>query len=272
MDIAKDSKRFPGFDPAIASDLKTSLELFLDEVVWSNNSDFRQIFLAEKVPLNGRLAKFYGVDLPADAPFQPVKLDAANRAGVLTHPYVMATYAYTGASSPIHRGVFLARGVLGLTLRPPQDAFTPLSEDLHPKLSTRERVALQTKPAACTSCHSIINSLGFTLEHFDAVGRYREKDNDKPVDSTGSYLTRAGDTVRFADARDVAKFLANSDEVQAAFTEQMFHHLIKQPVLAYGPKQLNSLRDSFSQNGFNIRKLAMEIAVATALPREAAKN
>ena len=97
-------------------------------MIWGESSDFRQLLLADDVYLNGRLAKFYGVDLPADAPFQ--KVDARRRAsgpGVLTHPYLMATFAYTATSSPIHRGVFLARSVLGRSLRPPPEAFAPLA-------------------------------------------------------------------------------------------------------------------------------------------------
>ena len=84
----------------------------------------------------------------------------------------MASFAYTATSSPIHRGVFLARSVLGRSLRPPPEAVAPLPPDLHADLTTRERVTLQTKPEACQSCHGMINPLGFTLEHFDAVGRY----------------------------------------------------------------------------------------------------
>ena len=61
---------------------------------------------------------------------------------MLTHPYLMATFAYTATSSPIHRGVFLARSVLGRSLRPPPEAFAPLPADLHPPLTTRERVRL----------------------------------------------------------------------------------------------------------------------------------
>src|SRR5262249_49942806 len=150
---------------------------FVEDVVWDGDSDFRRLLLSDELFLNGRLAKFYGVSLPEDAPFTKVKLDPGQRAGVLTHPYLIAAFAYTGASSPIHRGVFLARNVLGVTLRPPEDAFTPLAESLHPDLTTRERVSLQTKPAGCQVCHGTINALGFTLEHFDAVGRFRDKDN-----------------------------------------------------------------------------------------------
>jgi mono/diheme cytochrome c family protein len=263
-DVAKDAKQFPGFDGAIASDLRTSLDLFLEDVLWSEASDFRRLLLSDDLYLNGRLAKFYGVDLPADAPFQKTKLNPEQRAGVLTHPYLMAAFSYTGASSPIHRGVLLSRNVLGLSLRPPPEAFTPLSEDLHPMLTTRERVMLQTKPASCQTCHGVINPLGFTLEHFDAVGRYRDKDRGQAVDATGTYETRTGDTVKFTDARDLAKYLAGSEEVHSAFTERLFQYLVKQPVRAYGPRQSAELREAFVGQGFNIRKLVVDIATASA--------
>src|ERR1019366_6547921 len=121
---------------------------------------------------------------------------------VLTHPFVLANYAYAATSSPIHRGVFLARNVLGVSLRPPPDAFTPLPPELHPDLSTRERITKQTRPKDCRSCHAIINPLGFTLEGFDAIGRLRDKENGKPIDASGSFVTRSGKTESFNGARD----------------------------------------------------------------------
>ena len=134
--------------------------------------------------------------------------------------------------------------MLGVSLRPPPEAFTPFAESLHPKLTTRERVILQTKPTSCLSCHGVINPLGFSLEQFDAVGRYRDKENERLIDATGSYETRKGETVKFTGARELAKFLAGSEEVHSAFAEQLFQHLVKQPVRAYGPRQLADLRDS----------------------------
>ena len=265
-DLAKDPKRFPEFDEAAASDLRASLELFLDDVVWGGErSDFRQLFLADTLYLNGRLARLYGADLPPDAPFTKVPLGPGERAGVLSHPYLLAAFAYTETSSPIHRGVFLARSVLGRPLRPPPEAFSPLAPDLHPDLTTRERVALQTRPQACMSCHGMINPLGFTLERFDAIGRYREEENGKPIDASGTYQTLAGETVKFGGARDLAAFLADSPEVHEAFTAQLFHYLVKQPVHAYGPDTLAKLRESFARNGFSVRKLMVEIMAETAL-------
>ena len=86
-DIVKDSKRYPEFSETVVSDLRTSLDLFLDEVIANDKSDYRQLLRANYVFLNGRLAKLYGATLPADAPFQKVSLEKEDRAGLLSHPY-----------------------------------------------------------------------------------------------------------------------------------------------------------------------------------------
>lgn len=283
-DLSKNKEQFPGFDAEVIGDLRTSLAIFLDDMIASPEADFRRLLLAEEVPLNGRLGKFYGVDpallLPPRDPdkphvwgerlvssntvFVPVKLDADRRAGVLTHPYLMASFAHYGESSPIHRGVFLARGMFGVGLRPPPEAVAPLSPDLHPDLTTRERVIMQTKNAVCMTCHGVINPLGFTLENFDAVGRFREIDRGKPIDASGEYLARDGKRLSIRSARELAKHLAESEEAHEAFVEQMLHHLVQQPAQAYGPTTLDTLRGRFAASGFNLKKLAAEIMAVTA--------
>jgi hypothetical protein len=265
-DLTKDEKRFPDFDAAVASDLRTSLELFLDDVMWSPNADYRQLFLSEETYLNGRLARYYGVEMAEKASFQKIRFEPERRAGILTHPYVLTSLAYRAESSPIHRGVFLGRGILGIAIRPPNDAFTPIAPDLHPSLTTRERVSLQTKPAACSSCHGIMNPLGFALENFDAVGAYRDKERGKPIDPSGRYEARSGTMVNFTGAKELANFLASSEETQYAFAQQTFHHFVKQPVRAYGLSKPEELRKSFAESGFHMRKLLIEIAAIGALP------
>ena len=204
--------------------------------------------------------------MPADAPFQKVRIDDGQRAGVMAHPYLLATFAYSATSSPIHRGVFLSRGVLGRALRPPPEAAAPLAPDLHPSLSTRERVALQTSPAACMTCHGMINPLGFPLERFDAVGRYRAEEKGKPIDARGSYLTRSGERPSPSTApASWPAFLAGSDETRDAFIEQLFHHLVKQAVRPFGPDALGDLRKSFERDQSHVRKLCVEIAATAAL-------
>ena len=264
-DLAKDAEKFPEFSPGIANDLRTSLELSVDELANSETTDFRQLLLADAVYLNGRLAKFYGADLPEEAAFQKITLDSGERAGVLSHPYLMTGFAYSATSSPIHRGVFIARSVLGRSLRPPPEAVVPLAPDLHADLTTRERVALQTKPESCMACHRLINPLGFTLEHFDAVGRYRKDEQGKEVDTSGSYRTRTGELATFAGVRELAKYLAESEETHAAFVQQLFHNIVKQPVRAYGTETQTNLKKSFVSGEFSIRKLMVEIIATSAL-------
>jgi hypothetical protein len=242
------------------------MELSLDEMLETNAADYRQLMLSDSMWLNGRLAKIYGVDLPADAPFQKLDFEPNHRAGVLSHPYLLASLAYTSASSPIHRGVFVSRSVLGRVLRPPAQAVAPLPPEVHANLSTRERVALQTEPEACQGCHAMINPLGFTMENFDAIGRFRELEKDHPIDTTGTYLTQTGQVEKFKGMKDLAEFVATSDEAQTAFVKQLFHHTVKQSVLAYGPTRLQVLQQHFAKNNFNIHKLLTEIVDTSALP------
>lgn len=260
-EIVKDKELFPEFDETLVADLRTSLELFLDDVVFSTDSDFRRLLTADELFLNERLARFYGADLPAGGDFVAIRRDADRRAGVLTHPYLMARLARPAESSPIHRGVFLTRGILGRMLKPPPEAVTPLPVDVHPDLSTRERVTLQTEPLACATCHSVINPLGFTLENFDAVGRYRDTDRGKPVDASGEYLPRTGELVKLNGSRELGSFLVQSRETSTAFTQQLFQHLLQQSPSAYGPDTLESLTSSFVDSGCHVRKLVVSIIV-----------
>jgi hypothetical protein len=110
-----------------------------------------------------------------------------------------------------------------------------------------------------------MNPLGFALENFDAVGRYREMEGDKPVDASGGYETRAGATATFTGAKELAKFLAASEETNYAFAQQAFHYFAKQPVRAYGLGKPEELRKTFAENDYNVRKLVVEIAVTSAL-------
>jgi hypothetical protein len=262
-DLQKDAKRFPAFDAALIADLKTSLEIMLDETVQSDASDFRTLLTSTEIYANDRIAHYFQLDAPKQPGFAKVKF-GDRRAGVLTHPYLLASFAGPTESSPIHRGVFLARGVLGVSLKPPPEAVAPVPPDLHPGLTTRERVALQTKAANCMTCHGIINPLGFTLEQFDAVGRFRDTDAGKPIDAKGEYLAANGQTIPIDGARSLAASLVASPDAHEAFVEQLFHHLAQQPIRAYGPTTLDDLERDFRSTGFSIRKLAAAAAVTAA--------
>ena len=273
-EIIKSRDRYAGFTPEIAAAMRTSLSLLLDEIVWSEGSDFRRLFTHDEVFVDGRLGPLFGMSLPTDAPFRSVRLDDGRRAGLLTHPYMLSVLAYVDSTSPIHRGVFLARGVLGNVLKPPKEAVAPLAADLHPNLTTRQRVSIQTEPVACQTCHTMINPLGFALEDFDAIGRYRTTErignSDQPIDASGGYQPRVGEPLRFQGGRELGVALAGSRDTAEAFVQNLFHAVVKQPVRAWGPDTLDELVDRFIANDYSIRKLLVEILLVATTPAASA--
>jgi mono/diheme cytochrome c family protein len=260
---SKSAKVFPDFSPAVMEDLRTSFELSLDQAVHSPEADLRQLFLDRRLFLNERLGKLYGYPVKGTG-FQPVQATDGRRWGVLTHPYLMTRLAYIETTSPIHRGVMLTRNILGRPLMPPPMAFTPLAPSLHPSLTTRERVTMQTKPPACMGCHVVINPLGFALENYDAIGRFRTQEKGKPVNAAGSYQEKGGRKVAFSGAGDLARYLAASPDTRSAFTQHLFQFMTKQGAPAYGADTVPRLAKDFEMNRWNMRHLMVKVAVTAA--------
>lgn len=271
-EITKDGEQFPGFDAELLADLKKSLDAFFDDVIWSDSGDLRQLLQADWMYTTDRMAAFYGdAWKPAEKQGEAQAgdlarsvSDSAVHVGVLTHPLLMSHLAHHSATSPIHRGVFLTRHVLGRVIRPPNAAFAPLNPDLHPDLTTRQRVELQTGEVNCQVCHEKINSLGFALEHFDAAGRFRSHEMNHPIDATGNYVSRDGVQVEFEGARELGDFLAGSQDCHRSFVESAFEHFVKQPIAAFGPRVADQLTKSFQSSGYNVRELIVSIAVIAA--------
>lgn len=259
-EATKDSDRFPGFDDRLKADLKQSIDLFLSDLVFEKEADYRKLFQSDAFFTNARLAEFYNLGDIEGESFQPVADKNADRFGVLTHPFLLSGFSYHNETSPIHRGVFVSRRLLGRTLKQPAAAVSPLTEEFNPKMTTRERVAHQTKEVACMACHKIINPLGFSLESFDAVGRFRDKDKDKPIDAKSTYKTRGGSQVAFNSTKDLADFLASSEDAQRNFIQRLFQFYTNQSVFAYGDDQLDKLHRKFVDNKFRIHDLLIEMA------------
>ncbi|MFO1486317.1 MAG: DUF1592 domain-containing protein [Verrucomicrobiaceae bacterium] len=257
---SKDPKVFPDFTPELLADLRESLFQFIDGVVWSDKSDYRELLQADYLLLNERLGKFYGHPVTGEE-FQRVGFDPKQRAGVVTHPYLLASLAYTKQSSPVHRGVFLTRNIVGMSLKPPKKAVVFEDSHFNPKLTMREKITELTRSGGCMTCHSMINPLGFSLENFDAVGRWRTKDNNKPVNPVTEFTTHEGKLVRLTGPRDIVNYVASNPAGQRAFIRHLFHHLVKQEPAAYGAPTLDNLQKSFAASNCNIQKLMIDIAI-----------
>jgi hypothetical protein len=161
--------------------------------------------------------------------------------------------------------VFVARRVLGRELKPPPEAIVFKNDEFDPHMTMREKITYITRDGGCMSCHSLINPAGFALERFDGVGRTRQTENGRPINTASNYESDEGQTVRLASAQDIASHAIASPSAQESFVESLFNQVAKQPIQAYGSGAINRLRDDFTGSGFNVQFLLAETAVTAAL-------
>jgi hypothetical protein len=261
--LEKDAALFPEFD---AGELRRSLDLFWDDLLWRGSADYRQLFLADSLFLNPALAKLYGMTPANESGFAKLRFAEDQRAGLITHPYLLAALAFPENSSPIDRGVFLTRRLLGRPLKSPHKSISVLGEvvalaEFAPDLTMREKIRELTKSEDCQVCHAVINPLGFSLEHYDALGRYRSQDHGRPIESGDRFPSDQADGVLLRNARDLAEFTAQDEGAQRSFVIRLFEYLNRQAIAAYGPGTVDELHTLFVASGFNMRQLVLEIAV-----------
>jgi hypothetical protein len=215
--------------------------------------------------LTPRLARYYGATPASETNgFAPVKFDANQRAGILTHPLILTAFSYHKSTSPIHRGVFLTRNIMGRFLKPPPMAIEFMDDRFDPSLTMREKVTQLTSKESCMGCHATINPLGFSLENYDATGRWRGMDNNKPVNAEADYVTTEGETVKLRNPRDLATHAANDRAARRGFIRQLFQFMVNQSPNVYGPQTLETLEKAFSDDGCHIRRLTARIAALAA--------
>jgi mono/diheme cytochrome c family protein len=265
--VDKDKHLFPEFDEQLLADLRTSLELFIEHTVFSEKSDYRDLLLADYLYVNPRIAEVYGIERgdASERAFTRVDMPSDRRSGVITHPYLLTAFAYHNSTSPIHRGVFLTRNIIGRPLNPPPNAIAFDGAEFDPDLTMREKVTAFTRDSACMACHETINPLGFSLEHYDSLGRWRTQENDKPINAASDFMGDDGKTHRLKGARDVAQYAVASEAAHRVFVRQLFQHTHQRDPSALSPETLGKLTADFQNSDFHIRDLFVRIAIESAM-------
>jgi hypothetical protein len=137
--------------------------------------------------LNQRLAEFYGIAGVKGHEFRKVDLAGSRRGGVWRHASVLTVSSYPGRTSPVLRGKWILENLLNTPPPPPPPDVPVLNEkEVGKSVSLREHLEKHRSNAACASCHARMDPLGLALEHFDAIGRWREKDGRFPIDDSAT--------------------------------------------------------------------------------------
>ena len=193
--VAPDPTLFPAFDENLREAMQQETELFLESQLRDDRSVV-DVLRANYTFLNQRLAEHYGIPGVYGAHFRRVPLNDDRRAGLMGHASLLTITSYANRTSPVLRGKWLLENVLGAPPPPPPPNVPSLPErrDGETPRSVRDRLELHRKNPVCASCHASIDPLGFALENYDAIGRWRthdaatEFDRGLPVDSTGTLL------------------------------------------------------------------------------------
>jgi mono/diheme cytochrome c family protein len=188
--IIPDVRQFPDFDDNLRQAFRTETELFFDSILHEDRSAL-DLLRANYTYLNERLAKHYGIPNVYGSQFRRVEFkdsskDFGNREGLLGQGSILTVTSYANRTSPVLRGKWVLATVLGMPPPQPPPNVPPLKENNGKAVTMRERMTQHRANPACSGCHQLMDPIGFSLENFDAVGRWRSANEDgSPVDASG---------------------------------------------------------------------------------------
>jgi hypothetical protein len=186
-DLEPDKQAYPEFDSALAAAFDTETKMFVRSLIRENRS-ILDLLAAEYTYLNDRLAALYGIPGVIGPGFRRVPLQGnAQRGGLLTQGSVLLMTSHAARTSPVVRGKWILENLLNSPPPPPPATVPPLDESPAGgrALTTREKVERHRNNPVCASCHSRIDPLGFALENFDVIGRWRARDEGGDIDPSG---------------------------------------------------------------------------------------
>ena len=225
LQVTKSTALYPEWNPALAADLVTESETFVDNVFWSDGG-LATLLTAPYSYMNGNVAKHYGLTVPPEsaATFMRVNLAPTQRAGILTQGAFLAGQNRSSLTSPTQRGLFVRSRLLCSAVPPPPPGVSFTPPDLPPGLTTRQRIEAATADAPCAACHRQFDPLGFAFENFDTFGRWRATDGNLPIDASGEIVAAKDPRTNgpFNGAVELMQRLATSGDVRACVAAQWF--------------------------------------------------
>ncbi len=184
--ITPDARRFPDFDDNLRQAFREETERFVESVLREDRSVL-DLLKADYTYLNERLARHYGIPHVYGSRFRRVNLEpGSRRGGLLRQGSILTVTSYATRTSLVVRGAWILENLLG-TPPPPPPANVPALADntVAANLSVRQRLAQHRADPNCAGCHDVVDPIGFALENFDAVGRWRERDESGLIDARG---------------------------------------------------------------------------------------
>lgn len=184
--FSPDARRFPDFDDNLRQAFREETRLFFESILREDRSVL-DLIRSNYTFVNERLANHYQIPHVKGSRFRRVELDQQSvRGGLLRQGSILTVTSYATRTSPVIRGQWILENLLGIPSPPPPGNVASLDDNtVDANLPIRERLAAHRDNPQCASCHKQMDPVGFSLENFDAIGRWREREAGLPIDATG---------------------------------------------------------------------------------------
>ncbi|GDX93525.1 hypothetical protein LBMAG46_35340 [Planctomycetia bacterium] len=256
--VVPDAEVYPQYSELLAGDLREEAVQFVSGV-FRENRPLTDLLAADYVVVNGRLAQHYGLSLPADADWQRVVVADGRRGGAATLGAVLTAASYPRRTSPVLRGRWILDELLGTPVPPPPPGVPPLDQSVAESGSQtlRQRLELHRQKPECASCHDRMDPLGFGLENFDGIGRWRESDAGQSIDAAG----RLPSGEQFAGPAELkAVLLGRKDDFLNHFSRKMLGFALGRELNKFDACVVETSVKKLQENGFQSQILIEEIA------------
>ncbi|MFN7922542.1 MAG: DUF1592 domain-containing protein [Bryobacteraceae bacterium] len=252
-----DKQTFPDYDPELAGAFETETRLFVQSVMRENRS-LLDLVAGDYTYLNERLARHYGIAGVTGPGFRRVQLPAGSlRGGLLGQGSILTLTSHTATTSPVLRGKWILENILASPPPPPPANVPKLDEGPASgrKLTLREKMESHRANPTCAACHSRIDPLGFALEKFDGIGRYRTEDGG-PIDDSGSMPSGE----KFSGPDGLKRLLAaHPEQVTRAAVEKLMTYALGRELEGRDQPTVREILRAAAPGGYRFHDLVIGI-------------
>ncbi|CAN5906808.1 hypothetical protein BH11VER1_BH11VER1_07820 [soil metagenome] len=259
--ITPDARLFPDFDQNLRESLRTETNLLFGSIV-KNDRSVMELLRTDRTWLDERLASHYGIPYVIGSRFREVKLAPEwERGGLLRQGSVLTVTSYATRTSPVIRGHWILKNLIGTPPPPPPPDVPALDGVIAESLPIRERLAKHRENAACASCHALMDPVGFSLENYDAIGRWRDLTDGRKVDALGGFSD--GSTFKgTAGLEDT--LLKHPDLFVTTLTEKLLTFALGRGVEPYDAPAVRSIVRRAEKNGWRFSEIVS--GIVTSVP------
>jgi len=259
MVVEKSPTLYPNFTDSLRASMKEGTRLFLERVVLAPGADVRSYFDSNQTFADAALAPFYGVTAPASGFGQFTFPANQGRAGIMGQAGVLAAHSKPDHSSPTARGLFMMQAFqCTLPNPPPGNVNTNLPVD--PNLTTRQKLEAHRANPTCAGCHASFDPMGLALEHFDAIGMYRETEGGLPIDATGELE----DGTPFDGGAGLGAAMRLSAPVTECLLRNFYRHVNAREDDRYDQAQIDGMETTLSSHAYVFRDLVSDFVASDA--------